>query len=142
MFSFESKILVVDDMMTMRKLVQKALKEIGFKTMTEAADGQKAWEALNTDPTYHLIISDWNMPNCTGLDLLKRVRQDSRMKALPFVLLTAESEKGQVVEALKAGVSGYIVKPFTVDALKTQLEAIHKKVTAAQISLEAHFQSK
>lgn len=131
MFSLESKILVVDDMMTMRKLVQKALKEIGFKTMTEAADGQKAWEALNSDPTYHLIISDWNMPNCTGLDLLKRVRQDSRMKALPFVLLTAESEKGQVVEALKAGVSGYIVKPFTVEALKTQLEAVHKKISAA-----------
>ncbi len=132
MFDLKSKVLIVDDMLTMRKLVTKACKEIGFTDFTEAADGKLAWEVINAaNPPIELIISDWNMPNCSGLDLLKRVRGDSRFKHLPFVLVTAEAEKTQVVEAVKAGVSNYVVKPFTPAQLTEKLEAAHKKITGA-----------
>ncbi len=129
MFSLTTRILVVDDMMTMRKLVSKTCKEIGFTDITEAADGALAWEAIQgANPAFGLIISDWNMPNCTGLDLLKRVRGDQRFGKLPFVLVTAEAEQHQIVEAVKAGVSNYVIKPFTGDTLKEKLEAVHKKL--------------
>jgi len=132
MFDLKTKILVVDDMLTMRKLVQKSCKEIGFTDFTEAKDGREAWELVNSaNPPFGLILSDWNMPNATGLDLLKRVRSDSRFKALPFLLITAEAEKTQIVEAVKAGVTNYIIKPFNTEALKEKLEAAHKKVTGA-----------
>lgn len=131
MFDFNTIVLVVDDMTTMRKIVQKALKEIGFSNFVEAPDGQKAWEVLNDSPVpVGLVISDWNMPNATGLDFLKRVRADGRYKGLPFVLLTAESELEQVKEAVLAGVDNYIVKPFTPAMLKQKLEETHKKVSA------------
>lgn len=124
MYSLTSKVLVVDDMMTMRKIVIKSLKEIGFTDFTEAPDGAKAWELVHSaNPPFQMIVSDWNMPNATGLDLLKRVRADGRFAKLPFFLVTAEAEQSQVVEALKVGVTGYIIKPFTVDSLRTQLEA-------------------
>lgn len=130
MFDLSSKILIVDDMMTMRKLVGKVCKEIGFTDLTEAADGIKAWEAISSaNPGFSLIISDWNMPNCTGLDLLKRVRADSRLSKLPFILVTAEAEQHQIIEAIKAGVSAYVVKPFTSDSLKAKLEEVHKKLS-------------
>jgi len=129
MFSPNTKILVVDDMMTMRKLVSKTCKELGFTDIVEAADGALAWEAIQSaNPPIGLIISDWNMPNCTGLDLLKRVRGDSRFGKLPFVMVTAEAEQHQIVEAVKSGVSNYVIKPFTGDALKEKLEAVHKKM--------------
>ena len=129
MFDVKTKILIVDDMMTMRKMVAKALKEIGFTDLTEAADGTKAWEAiLGASPPFGLIISDWNMPNCTGLELLKRVRGDSRFNRTPFVLVTAEAEQQQIMEAAKAGVSNYVVKPFTSESLREKIEAVHKKI--------------
>lgn len=131
MFDPKTRVLVVDDMMTMRKIVTKACKDMGFDDITEAADGQKAWEAIQAaEPTIGLVISDWNMPNCTGLDLLKRVRADSRFKKLPFILLTAESEGQQVAEAVKSGVDNYIVKPFTPDLLQKKLEETHKKTAS------------
>lgn len=130
MFSPESKILIVDDMMTMRKLVKKALDTMGFKNIEEAEDGQKAWEKLQGSPDVALVISDWNMPNCTGLEFLKRVRTDSRFKKLPFILLTAEAEAHQVTEAVQAGVSNYCVKPFTPDSLKQKIEQTYKKHAA------------
>lgn len=130
MFSPESKILIVDDMMTMRKLVKKALDTMGFKNVEEAEDGQKAWEKLQGSPDTALVISDWNMPNCTGLEFLKRVRTDSRFKKLPFILLTAEAEAHQVTEAIQAGVSNYCVKPFTPDSLKQKIEQTYKKHAA------------
>lgn len=131
MFDTKIKILVVDDMMTMRKIVTKALKEMGFSDFIEAGDGAKAWEALNQSATaVSLIISDWNMPNSTGMDLLKRVRGDNRFKKLPFILLTAEAEATQVSEAVQVGVSGYMVKPFTLESLKEKLEAVHKRHAA------------
>lgn len=130
MFPATIKILIVDDMMTMRKLVKRALDTMGFKTVEEADDGQKAWEKLQANPDIALVISDWNMPNCSGLEFLKRVRADSRFKKLPFILLTAEAEAHQVTEAVQAGVSNYCVKPFTADGLKQKIEQTHKKHAA------------
>ena len=125
MFAPESHILIVDDMMTMRKMLAKACKEMGFNKFTEAADGREAWEKLsNADPGVDVIISDWNMPEVTGLDFLKRVRGDGKFKTLPFLMVTAENDKSQVMEALKAGVSNYVVKPFTTDGIKEKLEEI------------------
>lgn len=130
MFDLKTRILVVDDMLTMRKLVQKACKTIGFTDFTEAKDGKEAFEKLvAADPPIGLVISDWNMPNCTGLDFLKQVRADEKFKALPFVLVTAEAEKGQIIEAVQAGVTNYVVKPFTPEVLKEKIEVAHKKVT-------------
>ena len=131
MFSPNTKILVVDDMMTMRKLVGKICKELGFTDITEAADGAKAWELVQgANPPFGLIISDWNMPNSTGLDLLKRIRTDSRVSRTPFILVTAEAEQHQVMEALKAGVDQYVTKPFDKEVLKAKLEMVQKKYTA------------
>lgn len=128
MFPPNTRVLIVDDMSTMRKIVGKTCKELGFTELTEAADGVQAWEALQNAPApIGLVISDWNMPNATGLDLLKRVRGDSRFKGLPFILVTAEAEQQQVVEAVKSGVDQYVVKPFTKDDLKAKLEAVYKK---------------
>lgn len=128
MFDLGLTVLVVDDMRTMRKIVMKNLKEIGFSTFVEAEDGIKAWEAVSSgEHGIGLIISDWNMPNCSGLDFLKRVRADSRYQGLPFVLLTAESEVEQVKEALQAGVDSYIVKPFSKDILEAKLTETYKK---------------
>ncbi len=126
MYDLKIKILIVDDMLTMRKIVTRACRDIGFTNILEASDGQKAWELLgSSEHSVDLIISDWNMPNCTGLDLLKRVRGDGRFKNLPFLLLTSESEGNQVSDAVKAGVDVYMIKPFTAEILKAKLEEIH-----------------
>ncbi|MEZ4873678.1 MAG: response regulator [Bdellovibrionales bacterium] len=131
MFDLNTKILVVDDMNTMRKIVIKACREIGFSNFVEAPDGAIAWERLSSSQEeIGLVISDWNMPNCTGLELLKNVRTDEKMKSMPFILLTAESEVVQVKEALEAGVDNYIVKPFTKDILKRKLQDTYKKIHA------------
>lgn len=132
MFSPDTHVLVVDDMMTMRKLVTKTCKELGFTKITDAADGALAWAAIQqADPPIGLIISDWNMPNTSGLDLLKRVRADSRFGKIPFIMVTAEAEQHQIMEAVKSGVSNYVIKPFTAEVLKEKLEAVHKKISAA-----------
>lgn len=129
MFDLSIKILVVDDMMTMRKMVTKCCKEIGFTTFVEASDGADAWTKINGEnPPFGLVISDWNMPNSSGLDLLKRVRADSRFSKTPFLMVTAESEQRQVLEAVKAGVSNYMIKPFNTQSLREKLEAMHKKI--------------
>ena len=129
MFDLSTRILVVDDMLTMRKLVGKVCKDIGFTDITEAADGNLAWQALNAaTPPIGLIISDWNMPNCSGIDLLKKIRSDAKYGKLPFILVTAEAEQSQIIEAVKAGVSNYVVKPFTADVLKQKLEQVHSKI--------------
>lgn len=128
MFDPKTRILVVDDMLTMRKIVSKILKELQFVDITEAGDGSQAWETITSSKVpFGLIISDWNMPNCTGVDLLRRLRADQRYKGIPFVLVTAEAEQHQVAEAVKAGVDQYVVKPFTKDSLQAKLEMVHKK---------------
>jgi two-component system chemotaxis response regulator CheY len=132
-FDLKTRVLVVDDMLTMRKIVSKVCKEIGFTDLIEAADGALAWTALEGSPTpVGLVISDWNMPNVSGLDFLRKVRADARFAKLPFLLVTAEAEQHQVVEAIKAGVSNYVVKPFTGDQLKDKIAAAYKKHNPAK----------
>ena len=127
MFALTTKILIVDDMLTMRKLVRKGLMGMGFTEFEDAEDGTKAWEKLQIFSDVGLVISDWNMPQCTGLDLLKKVRGDAKLKNLPFILLTAEGEAHQVKEALSVKVDGYVLKPFTPESLKLQLEKTASK---------------
>ena len=119
-------ILVVDDFSTMRRIVKNCLKQLGFENVVEAEDGQAAWGKIQ-ESSFKLIISDWNMPNMMGIDLLKTVRGDARFKGLPFLMVTAEAQKENVLEAAKAGVSNYIIKPFTADMLQSKLEAIFNK---------------
>jgi two-component system chemotaxis response regulator CheY len=128
MFDPKTKVLVVDDMLTMRKIVSKILRELGFTDIHEAQDGQEAWDKTQTG-NYGLIISDWNMPNCTGLEFLKRVRADQKLAKTPFLLVTAEAEQHQVAEAIKSGVDQYVVKPFSKEGLKSKLESTYKKVS-------------
>ena len=121
------KILIVDDFSTMRQIVKKSLRQLGFDNIIEAVDGQDALGKLKADE-YKFIISDWNMPNMMGIDLLKAVRSDDKLKTLPFLMVTAEAQKENIIEAAKAGVSQYIIKPFTVDALEQKMEVIFSKV--------------
>ena len=128
MFAPTTKVLVVDDMLTMRKLVKKSLNGIGFNNVTEAVDGEAGWNeiqaAIKSTAPYNLIISDWNMPKMTGIDLLKKVRGFEPTKGVPFILLTAEFDREQVVEAIKAGLSGYITKPFSMAILSEKLQSV------------------
>lgn len=120
-------ILIVDDFSTMRRIVKNCLKQLGFDNVTEADDGQTAWTKLQSAETeFKLIISDWNMPNMMGIDLLKAVRGDERFKKIPFIMVTAEGQKDNIIEAAKAGVSNYVIKPFTADTLQQKLEAVFK----------------
>jgi len=129
MFDPKTRILVVDDMGTMRKIVSKICRELGFKDIIEAADGNMAWKVLcESNPPVGIVISDWNMPNCSGLDFLKQVRGDKRYSNLPFLLVTAEAEQQQIMQALSSGVSGYVVKPFSAETLKARLESVHQKI--------------
>lgn len=134
MFASDIKILVVDDMSTMRKIVQKALNSCGFSTIVTAKDGADAWDTLRTHGDFGLIVSDWNMPNMSGLEFLKKVRAEEKFQSLPFVLLTAEADTSQVQEALQAGVDNYIVKPFSAATLKEKLESTYKKLQAKQVA--------
>lgn len=119
-------ILVVDDFSTMRRIIKTSLRQLGFENITEAEDGQVALNKLQAGE-FKLIISDWNMPNMMGIDLLRAVRGDARLKPTPFLMVTAEAQKENVLEAAKAGVSNYIVKPFTADDLQKKLSAIFAK---------------
>lgn len=118
------KILVVDDFPTMRRIVKTLLKQNGFHKFEDAEDGEQAYKMLQEHGDFELIVSDWNMPNMTGLEFLKTVRADAKFKHLPFLMVTAEAEKENIIEAVKAGVSNYIVKPFTGQALKDKLDKI------------------
>jgi two-component system chemotaxis response regulator CheY len=117
------KVLIVDDFATMRRILKNILKQLGFKNLVEADDGTSAWDVLENQ-SIDLIISDWNMPKMTGLELLKKVRADSRYAGKPFLMVTAEAQKQNVIEAVQAGVSNYVVKPFTAEAISDKLEKI------------------
>jgi len=119
------KILVVDDMSTMRRIVKNLLKQLGFINVEEAEHGQEAMAKLRAEP-YGLVISDWNMPVMTGIELLRAIRADAALKHLPVLMVTAEAQKDNVIEAIQAGVSSYIVKPFTAEALQEKLNKIFK----------------
>lgn len=134
MFAPNTKFLVIDDFATMRKIIKKVLNELGYTNVTEADDGATAWpviqEAHSKGEPFQFIISDWNMPQMQGIELLKHCRSDARFKDLPFMLVTAESEQKQILEAAKAGVSNYVVKPFNSVTLKQKLEQVYAKVGA------------
>ena len=117
------KVLVVDDFATMRRIVKNILTQLGFKNITEADDGTSALDVLKSQKI-DLIISDWNMPKMTGLDLLKAVRGDAGMADTPFIMVTAEAQQDNIILAVKAKVSQYIVKPFTADTLSEKLDKI------------------
>jgi two-component system chemotaxis response regulator CheY len=123
------KILIIDDFSTMRKVIRNLLKQGGFENIAEAEDGVVALKFLKSQKV-DFIISDWNMPNMNGLDLLKAVRGDEDLKDLPFLMVTAEALKDNVVAAVKAGVSNYIVKPFTAEVLTEKIEKIVKGMAA------------
>ncbi len=117
------KVLVVDDYKTMVRLIQNLLKELGFNNLDEASNGVEALAKLRQD-SFGLVISDWNMEPMTGYELLQAVRADANLKALPFILVTAESKIENVVAAKKAGVNNYIVKPFNAATLKQKMTAV------------------
>ncbi|HIJ69508.1 MAG TPA: response regulator [Deltaproteobacteria bacterium] len=116
-------VLIVDDFITMRRIVRKILRDLDFEDIIEAEDGSAAMEVLQRT-SVDLIISDWNMPKMTGLELLKQVRSTESLKDTPFLMLTAEAQKENIVEAIKAKVSNYIVKPFTAASLQEKLAKI------------------
>lgn len=122
------KILVIDDMATMRKIIKNMLSKMGFTNLEEAEDGIPALEMIKSahaeGTPYEFIVSDWNMPGMTGLDLLKTLRADETYAKLPFLMVTAEAEQGNVVIAVKAGVSNFIVKPFSEATLKEKIAKV------------------
>jgi two-component system chemotaxis response regulator CheY len=117
-------VLIVDDYKTMLRIIRNLLKQLGFENIDEATDGGSALMKLR-DRNYGLVISDWNMEPMNGLQLLKEIRADSRLKQIPFVMITAESKTENVVAAKEAGVTNYIVKPFNAATLKQKLSAIY-----------------
>lgn len=118
------KILVVDDFSTMRRIVRNLLKELGFVNIQEAEDGVDALAKLRTDYNFQFVVSDWNMPNMTGIDLLRAIRADEQLKHLPVLMVTAEAKRENIIEAAQAGASGYVVKPFTAGTLNEKLQKI------------------
>ncbi len=124
------KILIVDDFSTMRRIIKNLLTELGFGNTAEADDGNTALPMLQGGG-FDFLITDWNMPNMPGIDLLRAVRADGNLAGLPVLLVTAEAKREQIVEAAEAGVNGYIVKPFTAETLKEKIEKIFERVNAA-----------
>ena len=120
------KILTVDDFSTLRRIIRNMLRQLGYNNIVEAEDGAEALSLLQREKV-DFVISDWNMPHMNGLDLLKAIRADDNLKPLPVLLVTAEALKENVVEALKAGVNNYVVKPFTAETLKERIDAIFKE---------------
>ena len=121
--SKDLKFLVVDDFSTMRRIIKNLLHDLGYQNVAEADDGTTALPMLKTGDI-DFLITDWNMPGMPGLDLLKAVRSDPNLAKLPVLMLTAEAKREQIVEAAQAGVSGYVIKPFTAETLKEKLDKI------------------
>jgi len=117
------KFLVVDDFSTMRRIVRNLLKELGFSNVHEAEDGIDALKRLRAE-AFDFVVSDWNMPNMTGIELLREIRKDDALKHLPVLMVTAEAKKENIIEAAQAGASGYVVKPFTSVTLDEKLKKI------------------
>lgn len=121
------KFLVVDDFSTMRRIVRNLLKELGFTNVDEAEDGVVALGKLKGG-NFEFVVSDWNMPNMTGIELLKAIRADATLKHLPVLMVTAEAKKENIIEAAQAGASGYVVKPFTAATLEEKLNKVFEKM--------------
>lgn len=127
---YRIKVLVVDDFATMRKIVRNILKQIGFDDITEAEDGTAALRTIKNE-IIGLVVTDWNMPNMSGLDLLKKIRQNPETAKIPVLMVTAEGLKENIMEAVKAGVNNYVVKPFTAEVLQEKIETIFRKQASA-----------
>jgi two-component system chemotaxis response regulator CheY len=124
------KILIVDDFSTMRRIVKNLLADLGYTNTTEADDGKSAWPLLQSGD-FDFVVTDWNMPGMTGIDLLKAIRGDARLAKLPVLMVTAEAQRDQIIEAAKAGVNGYIIKPFTAVTLKEKIDKIFQRAAEA-----------
>jgi two-component system chemotaxis response regulator CheY len=125
------KILIVDDFSTMRRIIKNLLRDLGYVNTAEADDGLTALPMLKSIH-FDLLVTDWNMPGMQGIDLLRTVRADPALASLPVLMVTAEQKKEQIIEAAKAGVNGYIVKPFTAATLKEKLEKIFERIEASK----------
>ncbi|CAG0952767.1 Chemotaxis protein CheY [Planctomycetaceae bacterium] len=121
------KFLVVDDFSTMRRIVRNLLKELGFTNVLEAEDGADGLNKLRAEQ-FDFVVSDWNMPNMTGIDMLRAIRADEKLKHLPVLMVTAEAKRENIIEAAQAGASGYVVKPFTAATLDEKLKKIFEKM--------------
>ncbi|MCP9456417.1 MAG: chemotaxis response regulator CheY [Nitrospira sp.] len=119
------RVLVVDDMATMRRIVKNVLKQLGFNRVDEAENGAEALQKLRQE-SYGLVVSDWNMPVMTGIDMLRAIRADEKLKSIPVLMVTAEAQQSNLIEAIQAGVSNYIVKPFTAETMQDKLNKIFK----------------
>ena len=124
------RFLVVDDFSTMRRIVKNLLNDLGFFNTSEADDGNTALVELRKGP-FDLVITDWNMPGMPGIDLLKAIRADAQLAKIPVLMVTAEAKREQIIEAAQAGVSGYVIKPFTAQTLKEKIDKILASKAAA-----------
>ena len=123
------KILIVDDFSTMRRIIKNLLRDLGFTNTAEADDGATALPMLQSGG-FDFLVTDWNMPGMSGIDLLRAVRADAKLKHLPVLMVTAEAKRDQIIEAAQAGVNGYVVKPFTAQALKEKIEKVFERIEA------------
>ncbi|WP_459745036.1 chemotaxis response regulator CheY [Pseudomonas sp. 3A(2025)] len=123
------KILIVDDFSTMRRIIKNLLRDLGFTNTSEADDGLTALPMLQSGG-FDFLVTDWNMPGMSGIDLLRQVRQDERLKNIPVLMVTAEAKREQIIEAAQAGVNGYVVKPFTAQVLQEKIEKIFERVNS------------
>ena len=121
------KILIVDDFSTMRRIIKNLLRDLGYNNTHEADDGNTTLPMLKNGD-YQFVVTDWNMPGMQGIDLLKAIRLDDKLKHLPVLMVTAEAKREQIIEAAQAGVNGYIVKPFTAATLKEKLDKIFERI--------------
>ncbi|MBK1690707.1 chemotaxis protein CheY [Ectothiorhodospira mobilis] len=125
------KILIVDDFSTMRRIIKNLLRDLGYNNTAEADDGNTALPMLQNG-NYDFLVTDWNMPGMPGIDLLRAVRADPRIKDLPVLMVTAEAKREQIIEAAQAGVNGYIVKPFTAETLREKIDKIFERLEQQQ----------
>lgn len=134
MINRDSRILVVDDFELMRRMLKTALADLGIPLVTECVDGLQASEVMrkawDDKQPFHLVFCDWNMPNMSGLELLALVRADLKMRDVPFIMVTAEADRSQVVQALQSGATDYIVKPLSLDTIRKKFESLNKKLAA------------
>lgn len=122
-YDTDMRVLVVDDFSTMRRIVRNILRQLGLNNVVEADDGTTAWEIINREKI-DFIVSDWNMPKMTGIELLRKVRASEQYASIPFLMVTAEAQQENIIEAVQAKVSNYIVKPFTADTMQQKIDKI------------------
>lgn len=124
------RILIVDDFSTMRRIIKNLLNDLGYTNTAEAEDGNSALATL-AQSSFDFVVTDWNMPGMTGIELLRAIRADERFKTLPVLMVTAEAKREQIIEAAQAGVNGYVIKPFTAQTLEEKLGKIFERLGAA-----------